>query len=182
MHGAALRGTARPLWLPNDPRDLTTRVAREERELGRLARAAPLDCACTSCSLVPAAARASTGCEDEHSTCPTSARAPLSHRKRGSGTWHKRRDHWRLRRERCSQLLHTSRWRSRLRRTNAAATLQRVDGMMPDLERGLGRAVPRSPFTKRKHRNGAQAHGARLRIVFAIIFGKAKIWASCGCN
>ena len=38
MHGAALRGTARPLWLPNDPRDLTTRVAREERELGRLAR------------------------------------------------------------------------------------------------------------------------------------------------
>ena len=45
MHGAALRGTARPLWLPNDPRDLTTRVAREERELGRLARAARLDCA-----------------------------------------------------------------------------------------------------------------------------------------
>ena len=41
----ARRGTARPLWLPNDPRDLTTRVAREERELGRLARAARLDCA-----------------------------------------------------------------------------------------------------------------------------------------
>ena len=182
MHGAALRGTARPLWLPNDQRDLTTRVAREERELGRLARAAPLDCACTSCSLVPAAARASTGCEDEHSTCPTSARAPLSHRKRGSGTWHKRRDHWRLRRERCSQLLHTSRWRSRLRRTNAAATLQHFVGVMPDLERGVARAASHSRFTKRKHRCGAQARTASLRGAFARIFGKANVSPSCGCN
>ena len=131
---------------------------------------------------MPAAARASTGCEDEHSTCPTSARAPLSHRKRGSGTWHKRRDHWRLRRERCSQLLHTSRWRSRLRRTNAAATLQHFVGVMPDLERGVARAASHSRFTKRKHRCGAQARTASLRGAFARIFGKANVSPSCGCN
>ena len=131
-------------------------------------------------SLVPAAARASTGSRDEHSTCPTCARAPLSHRRRGSGTGHERRDHLQLSRDRCSQLAYGSRWRCRLRRTNAAATLPGIDGVVLDLERGVARAAPHSPFTKRKHRNGAQAHGARLRPALAGIFGKANVWASCG--
>ena len=114
--------------------------------------------------------------------CPTCAHAPLSHRRCGSDTRHEQRDHWRLRRERCSKLLRASRWRSRLRRTKPAATLQRVDGMMPDLERGLGRAVPRSRITKRKHRSGAPADGASLRAAFAPIFGKANAPGSCECN
>ena len=76
-------------------------------------------------------------------------------------------------------LLCASRWRSRLRETKPAATLHRVAGVMPDLERGLGRAVPRSPFTKRKHGCGAPADGAILRAALAEIFGKANVSASC---
>ena len=44
----------------------------------------------------------------------------------------------------------------------AAATLQRIDGMMPDLEPGVARAASNFRFTKQKHGCGAQAHGARL--------------------
>ena len=54
--------------------------------------------------------------------------------------------------------------------------------MMPDLLSALGRALAQCTRAKHKHRCGAQADGARLRIVFAIIFGKAKIWMSCVCN
>ena len=177
--GRARRGAPRPSQLRCTSRKLTTRSARGERKPGRLARAARLDRARWASSLTPAAGRASAGCRDEQCTCPTCAHTPLSHRRRGSGTGHKRREHGKLRRERCSQLAYASRWRSRLRQTKPAATLQRVDGMMPDLERGLGRAVPRSRITKRKHRCGAQARRASLRARLAGIFGIANLLASC---
>ena len=54
--------------------------------------------------------------------------------------------------------------------------------MMPDLLSALGRALAQCTRAKHKHRCGAQADGARLRIVFAKNFGKAKIWVSCECN
>ena len=52
------------------------------------------------------------------------------------------------------------RWRSRLRGTEAAATLQRVVGLTPDLERGVARAASHSPLRKQKHRCGARARRA----------------------
>ena len=161
--GRGRRDAPRPSLPRRTSRKLPTRSAHGERKPGRLPREGWLHRARWASSLTPVAARASTGCRDEQSTCPTCARTPLSHRRRGSGTRHERRGHLQLHRERCSQLAYVSRWRSRLRRTEAAATLQRVDGMMPDLERGLGRAVPQSRITKRKHRSGAPADGASLR-------------------
>ena len=104
---------------PSEPRrasrKLPTRSAHEERKPGRLPREGWLHRARWASSLTPVAARASTGCRDEQSTCPTCARTPLSHRRRGSGTRHERRGHLQLHRERCSQLAYASRWRSRLR-------------------------------------------------------------------
>ena len=170
-HLARLRGRSRPSCRhsrmeavgdatrlgPSEPRrasrKLPTRSAHEERKPGRLPREGWLHRARWASSLTPVAARASTGCRDEQSTCPTCARTPLSHRRRGSGTRHERRGHLQLRRAHCSQLAYVSRWRSRLRRAEAAATLQRVDGLMPDLERGVARAASHSRFTKRKHRS-----------------------------
>ena len=177
--GRARRGAPRPSQLRCTSRKLTTRSARRERKPGRLARAARLDRARWASSLTPAAGRASAGCRDEQCTCPTCAHTPLSHRRRGSGTGHKRREHWQLCCERCSQLLRASCWRCRLRRTEAAATLQRVVGLIPDLERGGGRDELSSPFAKHKHRSGAQARRASLRARLAGIFGKANLSASC---
>ncbi len=93
---------------PSEPRrasrKLPTRSAHGERKPGRLPREGWLHRARWASSLTPVAARASTGCRDKQSTCPTCAHAPLSHRRCGSDTRHERREHWRLRRERCSQL------------------------------------------------------------------------------
>ena len=61
-----------------------------------------------------------------------------------------------------------------------AATLQGVDGVMPDLLSALARALAQCTRAMHKHRCGAQARGASLRARLAGIFGKAKLSASCG--
>ena len=70
---------------PSEPRrasrKLPTRSAHEERKPGRLPREGWLHRARWASSLTPVAARASTGCRDKQSTCPTCARTPLSHRR-----------------------------------------------------------------------------------------------------
>ena len=125
--------------------------------------------------MTPAAARASAGSRDEQCTCPTCAHTSLSHRRRGSDTGQgtSAESIGGFRRER---------WRCRLRRTKAAATLQVVVGLIPDLWSALARALAQCTRAKHNHRCGAQARGASLRAAFAAIFGKANAPGTCECK